>query len=89
MTPAMMPSMIRRGDALIVEGVAGGVLVTRDAGGEVHRLQVGPVPASHVDHAVPAAGDRLSVMRDAAPNGDTLVSAPCGCSILLLAAPAR
>ncbi len=84
----MMPSMIRRGDALTVEAVAGGLLVTRDAGGQVHHLQVGPVPASHVDHAAPAAGDRLSVMRDAAPNGDTVVAAVCGCSILLLAAPA-
>ena len=84
----MMPSMILRGAVLTVEAVAGEVLVTRDTNGQVHRLRVGPVDATHVTHAAAAVGDRLVVQRDSAPNGDTLVLAPCGCSIPLLAEPA-
>jgi len=83
----MMPTMIPRGAVLTIEGVSGAVLVTRDGEGQVHRLQAGPAVGSHVNHAVPAVGDRLLVQRDAAPNGDTLVLAPCGCSLLLLSGP--
>ena len=84
----MMPTMIRRGAVLTVEVVAGEALVTRDGAGQVHRLHVGPTGDSHVTHAPAAVGDSLVVQRDSAPNGDTLVLAPCGCSLLLLAEPA-
>ena len=82
-----MPSMILRGAVLTVEAVAGEVLVTRDTNGHVHRLHIGPAGGTHATHAGAAIGDRLLVQRDAAPTGDTLVLAPCGCSILLLAEP--
>jgi hypothetical protein len=84
----MMPSMILRGAVLTVEAVAGETLVTRDTNGQVHRLHVGPAGGTHVTHATAAVGDPLVVQRDSAPTGDTLVLAPCGCSILLLAEPA-
>ena len=84
----MMPSMILRGAVLTVEAVAGEVLATRDTNGQAHRPHVSPAGGTHITHAAAAAGDRLLVQRDSAPNGDTLVLAPCGCSILLLAEPA-
>ena len=84
----MMPSMIRRGAVLTVEAVAGEVVVTRDSNGQVHHLHVGRAGGTHVAHAAAAVGDRLLIERDSAPNGDTLVLAPCGCSISLLAEPA-
>ena len=84
----MMPSMILRGAVLTVEAVVGEAWVTRDTNGQAHRLHVGPAAGTHVTHAATVVGDRLLVERDSAPNGDTLVLAPCGCSILLLAEPA-
>lgn len=83
----MMPSMIRRGAVLTIERVSDAGLVTRDGDGQWHRLRVGPAVGDHVHHTALAVGDRLLVERDAAPSGETLVSAPCGCSILMLAEP--
>jgi hypothetical protein len=84
----MMPAMILRGDVLTIESVSGAALVARARTGQVYRLRAEPTGGRHVDHREPRPGDRLVVERDSAPNGDTLVTAPCGCAILLLAEPA-
>jgi hypothetical protein len=88
MPVAMMPTLIPQGTVLTVEhAAASGLLELVDDGGARYRLRVGPAEGPRAQHAAPKAGDRLVVMRDSAPNGDTLVVAECRCSILLVAAP--
>jgi hypothetical protein len=85
----MMPTLIPRGTVLTIEHAAvNGMLELVDDVGRRHRLHVGPIDGPHAQHAGAKAGDRLVVMRDSAPNGDTLVAAECRCSILLLATSA-
>jgi hypothetical protein len=45
---------------------------------------IGPVPEGHYGHAPLRPGVPLVVTADSAPNGDTVVTLPCRCGLLLL-----
>lgn len=45
---------------------------------------MGPVPEEHDGHASLRPGMTLVVAADSAPNGDTLVTLPCRCGLLLV-----
>jgi hypothetical protein len=80
----MAYSKLPRGTVLTVEGVYGRVLYARDSDGQGHSFQLAPAVGVHEDHPGPQLRDRLVVRLESAATGDTLVQAPCGCSILLL-----
>ena len=69
----------------------GDELILRTRVGKEHDaycVYLGPALPGHMTHDRLRAGDRLVAAAISAPNGDTLVTAPCGCSLLLLAEPA-
>lgn len=69
------------GQTLRVKAIAGS-MVTFDSG---RSYGLGPVPHGHETHAPLSVGDVLVVVRDSAPNGDTLVKLlTCQCELLLL-----
>jgi len=70
-----------RGQTIRVETLAGRV-VTFGSGA---RYEVGPAKGGHELHPGLASGHLLIVVKDSAPNGDTLVTPPCQSDLLLLA----
>ena len=74
---------MREGQVLRVETLAVDK-ITVDGDGE-HRYSLGPAHRTHDGHGPLKPGDVLVVAKDSAPNGDALVTMPCGCDRLLLA----
>ena len=70
-----------KGHTLRVETLAGRVVTF----GSGIPYVVGPPARGHEHHAALAPGHILVVAKDSAPNGDTLVTLPCKCDLLLLA----
>ena len=66
---------------LKVKTLAGNVITV----GSGIQYGVGPSAHGHEHHAELAPGHILVVAKDSAPNGDTLVTLPCKCNLLLLA----
>lgn len=72
---------MRKGQTLRATAVTGN-MVTFDSG---LNYRLGPATRGHQAHAPLSVVDVLVVVRDSAPNGDTLVKLPCDCELLLLA----
>ena len=70
-----------KGQTLSVETLTHGV-VTFESG---IAYEVGPGKHGHERHPQLAVGQILVVFMDSTPNGDTLVTMPCGCDLLLFA----
>ncbi len=72
-----------KGQTLKVETLTHGVVTF----GSGIAYEVGPAQHGHERHPQLAVGQILVVFTDSIPNGDTLVTMPCGCDLLLLAKP--
>ena len=84
-----MPTPLNTGTVLwVFRDHDGGPITLRTRMGDELRFSLGATLTGHQTHGPLKAGDRLVVAAVSAPNGNTLVAAPCGCSLLLLVVPA-
>jgi hypothetical protein len=72
-----------KGQTLRVEALTHGIVTL--ASGIAY--EVGPAKHGHERHPQLAVGQILVVFMDSTPSGDTLVTMPCGCDLLLFAKP--
>ena len=76
-----------KGQTLRVETLTHGVVTFGSGIASGIAYEVGPAQHGHERHPQLAVGQILVVFMDSTPNGDTLVTMPCGCDLLLFAKP--
>jgi hypothetical protein len=71
-----------KGQTFRVKTVSGNE-VTVEMGGSERRYLLNPFARGHEGHGPVQAGDVLVAVSDSTPGDSTLVTAPCGCRVLL------